>query len=372
VIPVLTDGEVTLRAHRLSDVDEMVVQCTDPLSIAGTGLPLAYTPEDAVRYATETVPNGWQNRSEWGFAVEARGFAGSVSLRLHGDGIADIAYGLHPAARGRGVCARAVKLLLDWGFEQPEIDLVTWHAYVGNWASRRVAWANGFRIDTTIEKFHSQRGVRVDCWVGSLRADDTREPKTPWHVPPVLENDRLRLRPMRDTDADRLGEMHTDERTLNFIGRYRAAAQTDGATKIRQIRDQNAAGQRWSWCMADRETDQLIGHIQLHSLEGLDPTTAELGYVVHPDARGRGVLTAALDLVARWAFRPVADGGLGRRRLVLNTAGSNAASRYAAEKAGFTHIATEPAAFPVGESDFEDAVTYHQLNPRWEPSVPQR
>lgn len=369
MIPVLTDEEVTLRAHRLSDVDEILVQCTDPVSLAGTGLPLAYSREDAVRYVTEIMPTGWQTRTELGFAIEdgVREFAGSLSLRLCGDGIADIAYGLHPAARGRGVCTRAARLLLDWGFEQPEIEVVSWHAYVGNWASRRVAWANGFTFDATIAKLHSQRGERVDCWTGTLRADDSREPKTPWHIAPVLETDRLRLRPLRETDADRLGEIHADERTRDFKGRYRAAEQRDGASMVLRQLDRGARGERVHWCMADRRTDQLVGQIQLHDLEGLDPTSAELGYVVHPDSRGRGILTEALAAVVDWSFRPTTEGGLGRRRLVIRTAGNNQASRHAAEKAGFVHIATEPESFPTGESAFGDGVLYHCLNDRWVP-----
>ncbi len=370
-VPTLSDGEVTLRAHRLSDVDQVVEQCVDPESVRWTTVPERYTRDLAVEFVTKSAEEGWVKRSDLMFAIEAehsdgvRRFSGTCSLRPMGEGAAEVAFGLHPAARGRGVCTRAVKLLLDWGFTQDDIDVVVWYAYVGNWGSRRVAWANGFTFTGTVERLLPQRGVRLDSWFGSLRKDDSRDPKHPWHVPPVLESDRLRLRPLREADADRMGEMLTDERTRTFMGRYRAAEQRDGASKILQLLDRDASGERFNWCIADRETDQLVGHIQLHNLGGLDPTTAELGYGVHPDSRGRGVLTKALDLVVEWAFR--ADGGPGFRRLSLNTAASNAASRHAAEKAGFTHVATEPASFPSAESGFDDSVTYHQLNQRWTP-----
>lgn len=189
-------------------------------------------------------------------------------------------------------------------------------------------------------------------------------PDTPGNIPPVLETDRLRLRPLRETDAARLGEVHADERTKDSKGRYRAANQRDGLSMVRTQLERCARGERVHWCIADRATDQLLGQIQLHDLGGLDPTSAELGYAVHPDSRGRGVLTEALALVVDWAFHPE---GLACRRLVIRTARTNGASRYVAEKAGFTHIASEPAAFPVGESGFDDAVTYHRLNERWTP-----
>jgi RimJ/RimL family protein N-acetyltransferase len=370
-VPTLSDGEVTLRAHRLSDVDQVVEQCVDPESVRWTTVPERYTRDMAVEFVTKYAEESWAKRSDLMFAIEAehpdgtRKFSGTCSLRPMSEGAAEIAFGVHPAVRGRGVCTRAVKLLLDWGFAQGDVEVVVWYAYVGNWGSRRVAWANGFTFTGTVDKLLPQRGVRLDSWFGSLRKDDSRDPKHPWHVPPVLESDRLRLRPLRESDADRMDEMLTDERTQAFIGRYLAGDQVGAATKILRQLDRNARGEGYNWCIAARETDRLIGHIHLWDLGGFDPTSARLGYSVHPESRGRGVLTGALDLVVEWSFRPVADGGPGFRRLSLGTAASNAASRHAAEKAGFVHVASEPAAFPTGEFGFEDSVTYHQLNQRW-------
>lgn len=184
-------------------------------------------------------------------------------------------------------------------------------------------------------------------------------------VPPVLANDRLRLRPLRETDAARMDDLDRDERTRNFIGRSWAAKFTDGASTVRRMMDRDARGEGFDWAIT--EHDQLIGHVNLGGLTGLDDTAATLGYAMHPDSRGRGVMTDALKLVAEWAFRPVEEGGLGKRRLSMRTAGSNMASRYAAERAGFVHVATEPEAFPTGASGFEDSLIYHRLNPRWTP-----
>jgi RimJ/RimL family protein N-acetyltransferase len=370
-VPTLTDGEVTLRAHRLSDVDDMLVQCRDPESIRWTTVSVPFERDHAETYIGDVVPGGWHARRDLGFAIEAdhgdgvRRFSGSMSLRPMDEGLAELAFGLHPGARGRGICSRAVKLLVDWGFQQPDIDLIVWYANVGNWASWRVAWANGFTHDGMIRKYLPHRDERRDSWCGSLRPDDTREPKHPWNDPPVLESDRLRLRPDRAGDAERMGEMLFDERTVRFAGRTLAARQADGPATITRMLEGNARGERFNWCMADLETDELIGHIQLFDLVGLDETSADIGYMVHPAARGRGVLTEALTMVVEWSFRAVEDGGLGKRRLALGTAADNAASRHAAEKAGFTHVATHPQAFPTGASGFDDEVIYAQLNPLW-------
>jgi RimJ/RimL family protein N-acetyltransferase len=371
-VPTLTDGEITLRAHAQSDVDDVLVQCTDPESIKWTTVPVPYSREDAIGFVTEIVPSGWLTRKDLNFAIEAphadgvRRFSGSIALRPMEGGVAELAFGLHPGVRGQGVCSRAVKLILDWGFTQPDIELVVWYAHVGNWASWRVAWANGFSYDGKVAKFLTQRGERYDAWCGSLRKDDTREPKHAWHVPPTLESDRIRLRPHRDDDGARFVEMMSDERSRHFAGRNSWANNMDPADRVLvRPREFDARGERYDWTIADRETDVLIGQIQLFNLRGLDHTAAEIGYGVHPDARGKGVLTEALGMLVDCAFADKKDGGLGLRRLSLSTAASNKASRYGAEKAGFTHVATIPESFPTGESGFEEETIYAQVNPKW-------
>ncbi|OLF18373.1 GNAT family N-acetyltransferase [Actinophytocola xanthii] len=373
-VPTLVDGEIVLRAHRLSDVDEIVEQCTDPASIRWTTAPVPFGRQDAVTYTTSVVPAGWTEGTEFGFAVEIphpdgrRAFGGSVSLRPRGDGVAEIAFGLHPAVRGGGVCRRAVILLVDWGFRTLGLDVVTWYAEVGNWASRRVAWASGFSMDGMVPGLLLQRGERKDAWVGSLRATDARVPRHEWIVPPVLTTERLRLRPLVAADADRLGEMMLDERSRYFGGRVRGVRELrSGEAALGRAWEAGARGERYDWAIADRETDHLLGHIQLFDLGGLDDTEAKPGYQVHPDARGHGYLTEALAAVTEWAFRAPAEDGLGKRRISLTTAASNKASRHAAERAGFTHIGTEPEAFTIGDTGFDDMAVYHRLNPAWRP-----
>jgi RimJ/RimL family protein N-acetyltransferase len=139
-VPTLTDGVVTLRAHREDDVERCWEQCQDPVSQAWTTVPIPYSRDDAKQFVRKAMPGGWASDREWGFAVEAAPdggqgrYAGTVSLRNEGDGRAEVAYGSHPDVRGRGVLERAVRLLLAWGFAPDGRDLtsVIWWADVGN------------------------------------------------------------------------------------------------------------------------------------------------------------------------------------------------------------------------------------------------
>ena len=89
-----------------------------------------------------TCRPGGPTGSEWGFAVEFEGrYAGTISLRDEGPGRAEIAYGSHPDVRGTGAMLRALRLLVDWGFAELDLETIVWQAFTGNWASRKAGLA---------------------------------------------------------------------------------------------------------------------------------------------------------------------------------------------------------------------------------------
>ena len=82
------------------------------------------------------------------------------------------------------------------------------------------------------------------------------------------------------------------------------------------------------FAVTDADTGRILGSIGIRWNETGD--TGEIGYWVRSDARGRGVMTRALRLVARRAFE--VDGAA---RLQLRADPVNVASCRVAEKAGF-------------------------------------
>src|SRR4051812_44551020 len=149
-VPRLATGPVTLRPARPEDADGVVEQCLDPLSTEWTTVPLGYTRDQAREFLTVTIPEGWRTERSFTFVVQVADdqgvprFAGTISLRDEGEGRAEVAYGAHPWARGRGAMEQAVRLLLAWGLAERGFRTVIWWANKGNWASRRLAWRVGF------------------------------------------------------------------------------------------------------------------------------------------------------------------------------------------------------------------------------------
>ncbi len=336
-VPTLTDGVVTLRAHRADDALGSWEQCQDPLSQEWTAVPLPYSREMAHGFVTEIMPRGWHDDSEWGFAVEHDGrYAGTISLRHEGDARAEVAYGSHPWVRGTGVMERALRLLLEWGFTERGLAVITWRANRGNWASRKLAHRLGFSFDGTVRRMLVQRGELRDAWLGTLLPDEAREPRHAWLECPVLEGDGVRLRPWRDDDVDRIVEACRDERTAHWLGRLpEPYTRADAEAYLEERREVLATGRALGWAVADPAGNELLGSLVLFDLD-LDLGQAEVGYWAHPQARSRGAMTTAVGLAVRYG-----RDGLGLRRLSAFAAAGNTASRHVIEANGFELVGIE-------------------------------
>lgn len=374
-VPTLTDGVVRLRAHTPDDVQALHEQAVDPVMLRWTTVPDPSTLETAREFATRLIPDGWHADREWAFAVEAPDedglprFVGTVSLRNEGERRAEVAYGAHPWARGRGYVVRALELLLDWGFRERGLRTVIWWANRGNWASRKVAWRLGFSFDGTVRQWLPQRGVLIDAWVGGLTADDERRPRTTWFEIPRITGRTVVLRGYRNSDIPRIVEACSDERTLRWLSQMPTPYTEETAREyLENRREQRATGAGLSWVVADPETDELLGNISAFDLvAGQD---AEIGYWAHPSARGRGVMTEACGLVVRHCFVPEEDGGLGLRRLHVIAADGNTASQRVVEANGFRRVGRMRGENRLRDGSVIDSFLYDQLASDYAPPGP--
>ena len=292
--------------------------------------------------------------------VEAEGrYAGHIALRNEGDRRAEIAFGSHPWVRGTGHMEHALRMLLDWGFREKDLATVIWLANVGNWASRRIAWKLGFVFEGTLRQWLPHRGELRDAWAATLLADDPREPQRRWIDDAVLEGRAVRLRAFREDDAERVVEACLEERTQTWLGGLPSPyTAEDALSYIRRRTDVRARGDGVSWAVADPETDELLGAVDIHDLPD-DLAYGAVGYWTHPAARGRGVMTAAVGLVLEHAF-----GTLGLQRVKAYAARDNTASRRVLEANGLTEHGVERLGTVLADGR-ADAVIYDILRAEW-------
>ena len=376
VVTRLSDGVVTLRAHTVDDADAVVEQSTDAESLRWTTVPRPYSRDDALTFIEGNL-NAWgEPDAKRSWAIEWTGddgtprYAGTIDLRpIAAPSAGELGFGLHPAARGRGVMSRAVRLVVAYAFGTPvwgaPVTRVHWRAVVGNWGSRRAAWTAGFTFHGTIPGSHPDPNggpEALDTWTGSIAAGEPLSPQVPWLSATRIEGERVRLRPWRLDDVDAVEPRDADPE--HWMPSRSILRRETFATWVHNREERMAEGTGIDWCVADRETDRALGAVTVFSRSGPIGDVAELGYQFFPSARGRGAAKEAARLAVRHALSPAGEGGLGLRRLVAETAADNEASNAVLRSAGFVQFGREHAVDRLADGGWGDGLYWELLGDR--------
>lgn len=151
-------------------------------------------------------------------------------------------------------------------------------------------------------------------------------------MPPVIETERLRLRPHRLSDKDVHVAMWADERVTKFIGGAPRAPDVSWGKFL------SAAG-LWPvmgfgyWVFADKASDQLIGMGGLSYFGREIPeleSVPEAGWAFDADHWGMGLATEAMSAALAWA-----DANLDSPEVRCIIDPGNTASEKVAAKLGF-------------------------------------
>ncbi|MGO4536534.1 GNAT family N-acetyltransferase [Leifsonia sp. 2MCAF36] len=148
--------------------------------------------------------------------------------------------------------------------------------------------------------------------------------------PVVLTGERVTLSTPSLADIDRIAELCGDPaiaRWTTVPSPYRREHAVGFVTSV--VPDGWASGRVCTWAV--RTGDVLVGMV---SIADIHERQGEIGYWLASEARGRGVMSEAVDLVIRFGFgaRPH---GLALERMVWRALVGNAASAAVARRAGF-------------------------------------
>jgi RimJ/RimL family protein N-acetyltransferase len=100
---------------------------------------------------------------------------GLVNLQFDDDDeVAGLAVSVFPAARGRGIAARALRLAAEWGIRELGLRRVFAEAAADNEASIRAIEKAGFQREGTLREHCKTHGQRHDCVMFSLLPGDTQ------------------------------------------------------------------------------------------------------------------------------------------------------------------------------------------------------
>jgi RimJ/RimL family protein N-acetyltransferase len=154
----------------------------------------------------------------------------------------------------------------------------------------------------------------------------------PIALPSLLDDGHAGLRPWREGDVAPILAMSRDPDTIRFTNVPDPYDEDSVRIWLALQPARLRAGDGAAFAVVELPSEDALGAIGVRVLHGRG--IAEIGYHMAPEARGRGLATAALRLLSGWSFRtlPVA-------RLQLTTHVDNPPSQRVAEKAGYTREA---------------------------------
>ncbi len=148
--------------------------------------------------------------------------------------------------------------------------------------------------------------------------------------PPVLETERLTLRPFRDDDLDAYFAVMDTPEVRRWLHLSENFDRDTAWEQMAAFAGQWALRGTGQWAVVERSSGVLLGRAGLHHPVRVDWPGVELGWTFHPDHWGRGYATEAGAAARDYAFDVRGD-----ERLFSCILPDNVASQAVARRLGF-------------------------------------
>ncbi len=173
---------------------------------------------------------------------------------------------------------------------------------------------------------------------------------------PEIKTERLLLRQVTPEDAHEMFYLRSSEALMKYICRPKPKDLDDILAFIQKVRDMIASNEGVAWAMTLKDNPKLIGHVSFHLLMK-EHYRAEVGYILHEDHHGTGVMHEALQAIMEYGFAK-----MGLHSVQANVSQENTASRKLLEKNGFVQEAHFRENY-YWEGEFLDSIIYSRLAP---------
>lgn len=115
---------------------------------------------------------------------------------------------------------------------------------------------------------------------------------------PLLTTERLILRSLALEDAPDVLRIRSDDRVNKYLDRPKASSIEDALVFIRKIQ---AADEGIYWAISLKDNNTLIGTACFWNIV-IEKKSGEIGYELHPDYQGKGIMQEAITAVIKYGF----------------------------------------------------------------------
>ena len=117
-----------------------------------------------------------------------------------------------------------------------------------------------------------------------------------------LETDRLIIRAFTNTDAEDVLAFRSNADAMRYVPRPLQRSIEDAIEMIGMINNNINTNECIAWGVELKSTRKIIGSVSFHRIEK-ENSRAELGYMLHPDYWGKGIVTEAVKAILDYGFR---------------------------------------------------------------------
>ena len=121
---------------------------------------------------------------------------------------------------------------------------------------------------------------------------------------PVLTTERLVLRQMTAADANEVFFFRSDDVVMKYIGRAKAQTLEEAVNWLAMVNDRLVKNEGICWAITLKGDPKMIGNISFWRMEK-EHYRAEVGYVMHPDHYGKGIMSEALQTILDYGFNTI-------------------------------------------------------------------
>ncbi|MFH6967422.1 GNAT family N-acetyltransferase [Flavobacterium sp. FlaQc-28] len=176
-----------------------------------------------------------------------------------------------------------------------------------------------------------------------------------FHPFPIIKTERLVLRRLTNDDVNEVFEIRSNPETMKYIPRPLAKSNEDALELIAQIEDKIVTNTGINWAITLNNDPKLLGIIGFYRTQH-ENYRSEIGYILHPEFHGRGIVSEAVNRLVQFGFE---DLKLHSIEAVIDP--ENTASERVLQKCGFVKEAHLKEA-DFYEGVFLDRVIYSILN----------